>query len=222
MHIYLVPLIKQLEQHASSTNAEWTKAYMLHQFDFWGVKAPVWRKLSKDHFKQGLPAFEETEQIVRDCWNHPKRELNYVAIELLGCHKKQWTKDTISIIEYILTQQSWWETVDHAATTLTGPYFKKFPAQTHKVTQKWNKSKNIWLQRSSIMFQKMYKDETDTALLSKYIFQLKDSDEFFVQKAIGWALREYSKTNPKWVQTFVKKASLSQLSEREALKRIVR
>ena len=222
MHIYLAPLIKELEQHANSTNAEWSKAYMLHQFDFWGVKAPVWRKLSKDHFKHGLPAFEEMEQIVQDCWKHPKRELKYVAIELLACYKKQWTKETIAIIEYSITQQSWWETVDHAATSLTGPYFKLFPDQMQKVTQKWNRSKNIWLQRSSLMFQKMYKDETDTVLLSKYILQLKSSNEFFVQKAIGWALREHSKTDPKWVQTFVKKASLSTLSEREALKKIVR
>jgi 3-methyladenine DNA glycosylase AlkD len=220
MHPYLIPLIKSFEQHANAVNAEGMKAYMLNQFDFYGLKAVVWRKLSKDYFKKSLPAFAEVETIIKDCWQHPKREMQYVAIELLACYQKQWKKETISIIEYILTNKSWWETVDHAATALTGPYFKKFPEQQQKITGKWNKSSNIWLQRSSIMFQKMYKKETDTDLVSKHILALKHSKEFFIQKAIGWALREYSKTDAKWVQAFVKKHSLSPLSEREALKRV--
>jgi 3-methyladenine DNA glycosylase AlkD len=220
MHSYLIPLVKLFEQHANAVNAEGMKAYMLNQFDFYGLKAPVWRKLSKEYFKKALPPFEEVEAIIKDCWQHSKREMQYVAIELLVCYQKQWKKETISIIEYILTNKSWWETVDHAATALTGPYFKKFPEQQLKITTKWNKSKNIWLQRSSIMFQKMYRKETDTDLLSKHILDLKDSKEFFIQKAIGWALREHSKTDEKWVQAFVKKHSLSPLSEREALKRI--
>ncbi|HTH32649.1 MAG TPA: DNA alkylation repair protein, partial [Lacibacter sp.] len=180
----------------------------------------VWRQLSKDYFKKSLPPFHEVEIIIKDCWQHPKRELQYVAIELLYCYRKEWKKETINIIEYILTHKSWWETVDHAATALTGPYFKLFPAQQKRITTKWNKSSNIWLQRSSIMFQKMYKHETDAELLSTHILNLQRSKEFFIQKAIGWALREYSKTNPKWVQAFVKKHSLSPLSEREALKRV--
>jgi 3-methyladenine DNA glycosylase AlkD len=220
MHSYLTPLIKLFEQHANAVNAEGMKAYMLNQFDFFGLKAPVWRKLSKDYFKKSLPPFEEVEVIIQDCLQHPKREMQYAAIELLACYQKQWRKETIKIIEYILTHKSWWETVDHAATALTGPYFIKFPDQRLKITTKWNKSNNIWLQRSSIMFQKMYKKETDADLLGKHILELKNSKEFFIQKAIGWALREYSKTDAKWVQSFVKKHSLSPLSEREALKRI--
>ena len=220
MHPYLTPLIKSFEQHADGENAKAMKAYMLNQFDFYGLKALVWRKLSKEYFRISLPPFEEVESIVKDCFEHPKREMQYVAIELLACYQKQWTKETISVIEYILTHKSWWETVDHAATALTGPYFKKFPQQKTKITTKWNKHSNIWLQRSSIMFQKMYKKETDIELLSKHILNQKQSKEFFIQKAIGWALREYSKTDAKWVQAFVKKHSLSPLSEREALKRI--
>jgi 3-methyladenine DNA glycosylase AlkD len=220
MHSYLTPLIKSFEQHADAVNAKAMKAYMLNQFDFYGLKAPVWRKLSREYFKKALPPFEEVEEIIKDCWHHPKREMQYVAIELLACYHKQWTKETLGIIEYILTHKSWWETVDQAATALTGPYFKKFPEQKIKITGKWNKSNDIWLQRSSIMFQKFYKKETDTDLLVKHILHVKESKEFFIQKAIGWALREYSKTDAKWVQALVKKHSLSPLSEREALKRI--
>lgn len=220
MHPYLTPLIKQFEQEANPVQAEGMKAYMLHQFDFYGLKAPVWRKLSKEYCKKSLPPYQEIEAIIKNSWQHPKREMQYVAIELLACCQTEWKKEIINVIEYIITHKSWWETVDHAASALTGPYFKKFPKQQTKVTVKWNRSSNIWLQRSSIMFQKAYKEETDTALLSKYILHLKDSKEFYIQKAIGWALREYSKTDATWVQTFVKKHSLSPLSEREALKRI--
>jgi 3-methyladenine DNA glycosylase AlkD len=220
MHPYLTPLIHLFEQHANADNAEGMKAYMLNQFDFYGLKAPVWRTLSKQYFKQSLPPFEEMESIIKDCWNHPKREMQYIAIELLAYYKDEWTKKTIVLIEYILTHKSWWETVDQAATVLTGPYFKKFPVQRLKITGKWNNSHNLWLQRSSIMFQKAYKNETDTELLSKHILHLKTSTEFFIQKAIGWALREYSKTDEKWVKAFVKKHSLSPLSKREALKRM--
>ncbi len=220
MHSYLIPLIKSFEQHANAVQAKAMKAYMLNQFDFFGLKAPVWRKISKEQFKKALPPFNEVEAIVKECFHHPKREMQYAAIELLACFQKEWTKDCIRIIEFILTQKSWWESVDHAATSLTGPYFKKFPEQINRITTRWNKNSNMWLQRSSIMFQKMYKQETDTELLSKHILNQKQSNEFFIQKAIGWALREYSKTNAKWVQAFVKKHSLSPLSEREALKRI--
>jgi 3-methyladenine DNA glycosylase AlkD len=220
MYPYLQPLEKQLKEHANVLQAEGAKAYMLHQFDFYGLKAEVWRKISKDYFKRELPSFSEIETIIKDCWQHPKREMQYFGIELLACFKKEWQKETISIIEFILTHKSWWETVDHTATELTGPYFKKFPLLKESITRKWNRSKNIWLQRSSIMFQKKYKEETNTKLLSEFILHCSGSKEFFVQKAIGWALREYSKSNKKWVKQFVQKNSLSPLSEREALKLI--
>jgi len=221
MHSYLIPLIKSFEQNVDAVNAEGMKAYMLNQFAYYGLKTPLRRNLSKEYFKQSLPPFINVEEIVKDCWQHPSREMQYIAVELLACYKKQWKKDTIQIIEYILIHKSWWDSVDHAATDLTGPYFKLFPEQIEKITGRWNKSSNIWLQRSSIMFQKAYKKETNKELLTKHILHLAVSKEFFVQKAIGWALREYSKTNPVWVKKFVQKNSLSPLSKREALKRIM-
>lgn len=220
MHAYLIPLLKLFEQNASALNAAGMKAYMLNQFDFYGLKAPERRKLSKEHFKKSLPSFTAVEEIIKDCWQHPNREMQYVGIELLACYKKEWKKNSIQLMEYIITHKSWWDSVDLAATDLTGPYFKLFPEQVEKITGRWNRSSNTWLQRSSIMFQKAYKKETDKELLSKHILHLAASKEFFVQKAIGWALREYSKTDPGWVKWFVQKHPLSPLSAREALKRI--
>jgi len=222
MHSYLIPLIKSFEQNANAVNAEGMKAYMLKQFDFYCLKTHLRRKLSKEYFKQSLPPFNDAEEIVKDCWQHRSRELQYIGTEFLACYKKEWKKNTIQLMEYMITHKSWWDSVDHAATDLTGHYFKLFPEQIEKITGRWNRSSNIWLQRSSIMFQKAYKKETDKELLSKHILHLASSKEFFVQKAIGWALREYSKTDSVWVKKFVQKNSLSPLSKREALKRLIK
>ncbi|MGE5107528.1 MAG: DNA alkylation repair protein [Sphingobacteriales bacterium] len=220
MHNYTKGLITLFKQQGSAEQAAGAKAYMRNQFEFFGLNAPVWRKLFREYSKQHLPPFEEAELIIKELWNMPQRELQFAAIELLALYKKEWDKKVIALIEFIIKNKSWWDTVDHAASELTGPYFKLFPEQVNKITGKWNQSSNCWLQRSSIMFQKNYKKTTDTELLSGYILHLCHSKEFFVQKAIGWALREYSKTDAKWVKAFLKKHKLAPLSEREALKRI--
>ena len=122
----------------------------------------------------------------------------------------------------MITQKSWWDTVDSMASDITGPYFQRYPEQIRPVTGGWNRSRNIWLQRSSLLFQKAWKKETDKERLASYILHLSKSTEFFVQKAIGWSLREYAKTDPDWVRSFVKshQKELAPLSKREALKHL--
>ncbi|MBI1780853.1 MAG: DNA alkylation repair protein [Sphingobacteriales bacterium] len=220
MHPYTKGLITLYKKHGNKEQAEGAAAYMRNQFEFFGLKATDWRNLFKTYTNKNLPSFTDVPLIVEELWSLPQRELQYAAIELLALYKKEWTKEVISLIEFIIVNKSWWETVDHAATELTGPYFKLFSSETKRITGKWNSSDNFWLQRSSIMFQKKYKKDTDTALLSKYILAHKKSKEFFVQKAIGWALREYSYVDAEWVSDFVKQNKLAPLSEREALKRI--
>ncbi|MFT6151359.1 MAG: 3-methyladenine DNA glycosylase AlkD [Flavobacteriales bacterium] len=120
----------------------------------------------------------------------------------------------------MITNKSWWDTVDLITTNLVGNYFKLFPEQIIPITKIWMESDNIWLQRTCLIFQLKYKEEIDTDLLTDYILQLKDTKEFFINKAIGWILREYTRTNPEWVIDFVNKHELSNLSKREALKLI--
>ena len=223
MHAYINPITKKFRQQADAEKAKWMKAYMLNQFDFYGLQTPERRKLCKEHYRiHPINDLTELEAIVKECFHLPQREYQYFGVELFAFHKKLWKKSSVKLIEYCLLQKSWWDSVDHIASEWLGPYFKVFPEQIIPVTSKWNVSGNLWLQRSSIMFQKAYKKETDTALLSQYILHCKDSKEFFIQKAIGWALREYSKTNPEWVIKFVKENQLAPLSKREALKRIDR
>jgi 3-methyladenine DNA glycosylase AlkD len=221
MHPYLQPITKAFQSNADTAKAEWSKAYLLNQFGFFGLQTPERRALCKAHYKTyPVKNYEELERIVRACFALPEREYQYFGIELFAHHKKSWQSSSIVLMEECILTKSWWDSVDHIASEWLGPYFKLFPEKIPSVTGKWNRSKNMWLQRSSIMFQKAYKKNTDTVLLSKYMLHHKDSGEFFIRKAIGWALREYSKTDPAWVKQFVKNNKLSALSEREALKRI--
>lgn len=215
---YLIPVKKLFRNYANPVKAVGAKAYMRNQFDFYGFQTPVRRMLTKEIFTQGLPSVDELPGIIKDAWLLPQREFQYFAIELVARLKKDWTPDMIPMIEEMITEKSWWDSVDHIASMITGPYFLKFPTQIKPVTQKWNRSDNFWLQRSSILFQKAYREKTDTSLLSRYILYCAGSKEFFIQKAIGWSLREYAKTDPEWVLQFVQKHPLAALSKREALK----
>jgi 3-methyladenine DNA glycosylase AlkD len=133
-------------------------------------------------------------------------------------HKKLWTRDTIKLIEYCIVHKSWWDTVDYLNSYGSGMYFKKFPELKEALTSGWNRSGNIWLNRSSLLFQLKYKTETDTELLGRYIKRLSSSKEFFIQKAIGWVLREYSKTDAAWVRRFIRENKLAALSVKEGSK----
>jgi 3-methyladenine DNA glycosylase AlkD len=199
--------------------AEPMKKYMRDQFDFFGIKSTERRSAGIEYMKKaGLPDRNDMETVVMELWHRPERECQYFAIELLIKMKKLWVKHDIHLFERLIVEKSWWDTVDYLANHIIGPWFKKYPEAIPSITGKWNTSKNIWLQRSSILFQLKYKKETDTALLEKYILNLITSKEFFVKKAIGWSLREYSKTDSDFVRKFVKKHPLQPLSAKEALK----
>jgi 3-methyladenine DNA glycosylase AlkD len=223
MHPFIEPIHTAFQKNANATNATDMKAYMLNKFEFYGIKAPLRDEIVKLYLKEhALKQFAELDLVMKELWEMPEREMQYFAIDLFVAHKKLWSQASIKLIEYCITQKSWWDTVDGIAGDWLGTYFNLFSEQTILITSQWNKSNNIWLQRSSILFQKSYKKNTDTALLSSYLLHLKDSKEFFIRKAIGWALREYSKTNPEWVIAFVANNKLSPLSEKEALKRITK
>ena len=220
MHPYLKEIKKIFSDNADSLTAKGAKAYLLHQFEFYGIKTPLRRSLSKAFYK-AHPIIDHNEltTLVKECFTEPQRELHYFAIELLGYHKKLWSKKTLPLIEWMITHNSWWDSVDSTNTHIISRFFLLYPEHISPYTQKWNQSKNKWLQRMSILFQLTYKDKTDTQLLSKYIEHTQLHEDFFVRKAIGWALRAYAYTDPKWVRDFVKThPSLSNLSKREALK----
>jgi 3-methyladenine DNA glycosylase AlkD len=216
---FIETLTKHFEEAADPENAVLQKAYMKDRFEFFGIKTERRRAITKAHFrKYEIQDHGQLREIVMTLWALPRREFQYAAQEWLYHCRKIWTADTIGLIEHCITHKSWWDTVDYLSTYGAGAWFNKYPAGKQNISGAWNRSPNIWLNRCSILFQLKYKEKTDTAILSDHMLQLSQSKEFFIQKAIGWALREYSKKDPAWVKRFINQHKLAALSVREGSK----
>ena len=216
---YLSPLAEKLVAAKDVERATATKKYLKDQFECLGLTSKVRREILKDFLKKyGVPPIHQMEGISNYMWNLPEREFQHTAIDILDKVKKHLRKNDIEWIEKLIVQKSWWDTVDALAAWIVGSYFRLYPQAVIPVTEKWMNSGNMWLQRTSLIFQLKYKAGTDKELLSDYILRLAHRKEFFIRKAIGWALREYSKTNKQWVRSFIEENELSPLSYREASK----
>ena len=222
MHSYVLTLKKLFEANADPAQAGPMKRYMRDQFEYLGIKTPQSAALMKKFIKErGLPPIVQLDEISRELWSLPQREFQYAAISLMGKFEKKVEPGFITTIEYLLVTKSWWDTVDALASHAVGTQFKRFPDVREKYLKKWRKSDNFWLRRTTLLFQLGYKKETDFDLLCELIRENIGSDEFFINKAIGWALRQYAHTNPALVKKFVKATKeLNPLSQREALKNI--
>jgi 3-methyladenine DNA glycosylase AlkD len=195
------------------------KRYLRDQFESLGLKGQQIGALRAEHLElHGLPALVDLDVIVRDLWALPEREFQYVAISLLGNFKDQLPQDFIETLEFLLVTKSWWDTVDTISTGVLSLHFKRFPEVREVYLPKWKKSDNFWLRRTTILFQLNYKAETDFGLLCEIIRENLGSKEFFINKAIGWALRQHTRVDPAAVREFVAATPLHPLSAREALK----
>ena len=222
MHPYIIPLKTLFEQNANPTQAAPMKKYMRDQFEYLGIKSPQFKILFKQHVADhGLPAAGELDEVVHDLWALPQREFQYAAIGLVGRLEKQLMAKSVKTLEYMLTHKSWWDTVDSIAGGTVGAYFKRFPDVRETYLAKWRASENFWLRRTTILFQLNYKKETDFDLLCEIIHENLGSNEFFINKSIGWSLRQYARIDPKAVKKFVNVTKeLNPLSRREALKHL--
>jgi len=216
---YIQPLELAFQKHADAGIAAPMKKYMKDRYNYFGIKSPLRKELYREHkLRHGLIPQAETDEIIKWCWQQPQREYQYFAMEFLGKVAKKADKDIINLYVYMIVNKSWWDTVDYIAANLVGNYLKQFPQRTKELTSQWMSSNDMWLQRTCLLFQLKYKSATDSALMHSFISKLSDSREFFIRKAIGWALREYSKTDAEFVIDYVKKYPMSGLSQREALK----
>lgn len=209
----------RLETLAYPTKAEQMKAYMKDHFDFYGVSAPE-RKVI---FMEWLPLVKHHQpdfwSLIRELWEKDEREYQMIALELLQKRaKKDYSVDDWIEFQWILTQKSWWDTVDLIASNCVGVYLHQFPEKREEVIQLWRSSDNFWLNRTCLLFQLKYGSKTDFALLTDLIDSFKVNKEFFIQKAIGWSLRQYSKTDAEAVRNYLKTSDLSGLALREASK----
>lgn len=219
MHKYVKSLKDIFEKKTNPTNAEPMAKYMKNLFPYLGIKTPKRKELFKDFIKKyGLPKISDLKHITLDLWDMPEREFQYIAIGLLKKFTKKWDEDFIDLFEKLIITKSWWDSVDGLASWMVGEHFKRFPHLRDKYIDRWMKSGNMWLQRTCLLFQLSYKEKTDEMLMKNIILSLNGSKEFFINKAIGWILREYSKTDAQAVINFVEHNELSNLSKREALK----
>lgn len=215
---YAKNLRQVVEKHRNEEEAAKMSKYMRNQFEYLGVRAPILRGLAKEFIKEnGLPHKDEFKEVIEVLWAYPEREFQIAGLYIMDKMIKTILVTDLAILEFMITNKSWWDTVDHIAKHHAGKYFSVYPGELGRIDD-WLESGNIWLIRSAILFQLGYKADTVEELLSSIIIRSLGTKEFFINKAIGWALREYGKTNPEYTLDFVSRHPLSPLSKREALK----
>jgi len=198
------------------------EAYMKNHFSYLGVTSPA-RKivikeflLENDHLKHFNCSDWKTLFIL--LWEQDEREFQYCALDLFPQALKKFTPEEFDFFTLLISSKSWWDTVDMLAGSHLGAWLKKHPSKFESTITEYTASENMWINRSAIICQLKYGNNTKTDWLEYAILPHLNSKEFFHQKAIGWALRQYAKFNPNWVIDFVSKYPLKPLSRREALK----
>ncbi|WP_414045000.1 DNA alkylation repair protein [Macrococcus equi] len=215
-----IDLIKAAyEPMCNDENSQKMASYMKNNFPFLGIPKSVTAPIMKQLFKVGLPAMKEaTKALVNDCFKQAEREYHYIGMIILNKNARFFDAGDLPYLESLITTHSWWDSIDTIAPNIVGDIVLKDRIAGERIMREWNHSDNFWLQRASLLHQLKYKNKMNEALLKDLIVNTKDESEFFIRKAIGWVLREYSKTNAQFVIDFVKENNLSPLSSREALK----
>ncbi|MEH7074545.1 DNA alkylation repair protein [Neobacillus drentensis] len=219
MQSIVARLTELFEENRNQANAEPMKNYMKGHFPFLGIKKPE-RSLLEKKFFQGTKVLKEpfNQEFIRELWAQDEREYQYTALVYMEKTLNKLEKTDLPFMEELITTKSWWDTVDAIAPKPVGKIAEKFPEVAAETIDGWAMNDNLWLRRAALLFQLKYKEKTREELLYKYIQQNAQSREFFIQKAIGWALREYSKTNPESVKRFIETTKLAPLSVREGSK----
>ena len=220
----LQKLRKGLIEVADSSKAPAMRAYMKSTMPYHGVPAPVLRKTFRAILgRASFASADEWQGFVLYIWRNAKfREERYAALalcELRGVREFQ-TLAALPMYEELIVTGAWWDYVDVLASHCLGELLRRHPREISKKMKEWSRSDNLWKRRSAILCQLQFKKDTDLKLLYACIAPSMDSTEFFLRKAIGWALRQYAWTDPVEIARYVREhdAALSPLSKREALK----
>lgn len=223
----ILTLIDELEQafnsHAHTENGLAMSKYMKGRFPFFGINAPKRKELQRVWF-QKIPkdlSNHDRWTIIEELWAKDEREFHHVAFDYLNSWTKKFMEPTDAAkLKWLISNNSWWDTVDSIASNYLGKFCLAFPVEGAELIKEWRNENNFWLNRSCLIFQLKYGNNVDFQLLQSLIIQFQPNKEFFIQKAIGWSLRQYSKFNPKAVDAFVKEIDLQGLAKREATKYI--
>lgn len=212
-------LTRLFEANRNEANAGPMEKYMKDHFPFLGIKKPDRSVLEKQFFQEtGLLKEPFNQEFIRELWAKDEREYQYTGLVYMEKSLKKLVKSDLNFMEELIQTKSWWDTVDAIAPKPVGEIVKRFPDVVAETIDCWATHDYLWLRRAALLFQLKYKENTNEELLYQYIRLNADSKEFFIQKAIGWVLREYSKTNPASVKKFIDATKLAPLSVREGSK----
>ena len=211
-------LYEEMIRHKNEEQAQKMSKYMLNKFEYIGIKTPERRKIFKNFFKEYKNQEKIDWEFVNKCWENKYREFQYVGADYLKNVKDKLTIDDIPKLKQLVLEKSWWDTIDNLDMTIGALALKD--SNVNKILLEWSLDENIWLRRIAIDHQLLRKEKTNTELLEKILKNNLGQAEFFINKAIGWALRDYSKTNPEWVKNFIEenKEKMAKLSIKEASK----
>ncbi|CAG5127117.1 unnamed protein product [Candidula unifasciata] len=226
-------LCRRYEVLKNDSKAAAMSKYMRNKFVYFGIATPERKASCSDLWAEVKTlSSNELRTLAQITWNSPERELHYFATELLQKEVFRIYEDedlttgdlALKTLEFVKTfidhPSSWWDTVDGLSPNVVGPLVQKYPNVLLPEMDKWNQSSCFWVCRASLLYQLSFKKDTDADRLFRYCLQVAEEEEFFIRKAIGWALRQYYRTDPKAVREFVlkHKNKLSPLSVKEALK----
>lgn len=214
-------LEKEFIKAANPERALVMKAYMKDQFEFYGIPSGERKHLTRNLWQLYRDEVKrQWNPIAKEAWGQEEREWQYVAMDILGRIEKKLLPEDLPFIEYLITHRSWWDTVDFLASHAVGQILSNDKSIRRKTARNFMKSDNMWLQRTALIFQLRYGERTDEELLFEVVDFLGGGKEFFINKAIGWSLRQYSKFRPHAVSGYLEmnRKKLSGLSIREASK----
>lgn len=214
-------LQRQFQEQAHQENAHAMMQYMKTTMPFYGVRAPVRKELIKEVLRAYPVARENRQALVAALWQLPHREEKYAAIDIARLLKLYDDPASLSLFKEMIQEGAWWDFVDEIAVRLVGPLLLK-NRDLFFVIDQWHQDSNMWLRRTAIICQNKFKEKTDTDRLFAVCLSRAHEKDFFIRKAIGWALREYAKTDEQAVKKFVlaHKDKLSPLSFSQATKHI--
>jgi 3-methyladenine DNA glycosylase AlkD len=214
---------ESFEALANPEQAAPMAAYMKTDQPFYGIKKPSRVPVYRAMKRRSPPADQATyEACVRALWALPHRECQYTAIEYAMQHRGFIRRESLPLYEQLIRTGAWWDLVDPVASHLVGGVWLAERETVGPLMDRWIEDEDLWIRRTAIIGQLRHKEHTDTDRLSRYCLARAHEREFFIRKAIGWALRQHSWTDPDFVRRFLgeHRAVLSGLSFREASKRI--
>lgn len=210
----------ELEEVANPDKVAGMEAYLKGRFSCLGVSSPDRNDVAKPLLKAVRTASEdELLTFVQACWDEPEREFHYIGADALRRGAKKLSANSFDDVRTFIETNSWWDTVDNLASNTVGPMLTNHPELlTHM--DDWIDDPNMWIARTAIIYQLKYKDAADGERIFEYALRRASDTEFFIRKAIGWALRQHSRVDPDGVRTFVEANAevLSGLTKREALR----